>query len=234
MVFDVKYDLRHKARLVAGVNLTINDKEDIYSGVVRMDTVRIGFFLGVLYGLSCCACDIGNAFIYGKAKEKVYITADPEFGIDLHGKNLIIDKSLYGLKTSAARFHEHLSESLLRLGFKKTKHDPDLWMVDKSSHYDYLATYVDDILIWSKDPIAVIKSLEKTYMLKSVGIPEYYLGGNVEFLGEAWKNQGLGLALSAKTYIQNVISKFEGFWAKSLSPSRHMSEGYHPEVDNSL
>jgi hypothetical protein len=25
-------------------------------------------------------------------------------------------------------------------------------------------------------------------MLKSVGIPGYYLGGNVELLGEAWKN----------------------------------------------
>jgi hypothetical protein len=45
MVFDVKYDLRHKARLVAGGNWTVSDKEDIYSGVVRMDTVRIGFFL---------------------------------------------------------------------------------------------------------------------------------------------------------------------------------------------
>ena len=142
-------------------------------------------FLGELYGLSCCACDIGNAFLYGKTKEKVYITAGPEFGASLHGKNLIIDKSLYGLKTSAARFHEHLAESLLRLGFKKTKHDPDLWMRDKSSHYEYLATYVDNILIWSKDPMAVIKSLKKTYLLKGVGIPEYYLGGNVEFLGEA-------------------------------------------------
>jgi hypothetical protein len=49
MVFDVKYDLRHKARLVAADNWTVNDKEDIYSGVVRMDTVRIGFFLGELY-----------------------------------------------------------------------------------------------------------------------------------------------------------------------------------------
>jgi hypothetical protein len=66
MVFDVKYDLRHKARLVAGGNWTVNGKEDIYSGVVRMDTVRIGFFLGELYGLSCCACDIVNAFLYGK------------------------------------------------------------------------------------------------------------------------------------------------------------------------
>jgi hypothetical protein len=89
------------------------------------------------------------------------------------------------LKTSAARCHEHPSQPLLRLGFQKTKHDPDFWMVERSSHYEYLATYVDVILIWSKDPMAVIKSLEKTYMLKNVGIPEYYLCGNVEFLGEA-------------------------------------------------
>jgi hypothetical protein len=74
-------------------------------------------FLGELYGLSCCACDIGNAFLYGKTKEKVYITAGPEFGAKLYGKSIIFDKSLYGLKTSAARFHDHLSESLLRLGF---------------------------------------------------------------------------------------------------------------------
>jgi hypothetical protein len=80
---------------------------------------------------------------------------------------------LYGLKTSDARFHDHLCESLLRIGLKKTKHDPELWMVDNSSHYEYLATYLDDILIWIKDPMKVINSLEKTYMfmLKSVGIP---------------------------------------------------------------
>jgi hypothetical protein len=91
MVFDVKYDLRHNSRLVAGGYRTVNDKEDIYSGVVRMDTVRIGLFLGELYGYSCCACDIVNAFLYGKTKEKVYVTAGPKFGAILHGKNLIID-----------------------------------------------------------------------------------------------------------------------------------------------
>jgi hypothetical protein len=63
------------------------------------------------------------------------MTAGPKFGVDLHGKSLMIDKSLYGIKTSDARFHEHLSESLLRLGLKKTKHDPDAWMVVTSSQY---------------------------------------------------------------------------------------------------
>jgi hypothetical protein len=80
----------------------------------------------------------------------VYITAGPEFGSTLCGKNLIINEFFCGLKTSSARFHEHLAESLLRLGFVKTKHDNDLWMIDKTSHYEYLATYVDDILLWRR------------------------------------------------------------------------------------
>jgi hypothetical protein len=107
-------------------------------------------------------------------------------------------------------------------------------MVDKSSHYEYLAPNVDDILIWSKDPMKVIESLDMTYMLKKLDIPEYDFGGNVEFLGEAWKNQGLGLDLSAKTYIQNVIAKFEGLFGKDFKPMKTpMSEGYHPKIDNS-
>jgi hypothetical protein len=57
-------------------------------------------------------------------------------------------------------------------------------------------------------------------MLKNVGNPDYYLGGNAEFLGEAWKNQGLGIAISAKTYIQNVIPKFEGLFGMNSNQSR--------------
>jgi hypothetical protein len=59
-VFNVKYGLRYKARLVAG------NKEDIYPGVLGMDTVRIWFFLG-----ECCACDIGIAFLYEKKRNSM-------------------------------------------------------------------------------------------------------------------------------------------------------------------
>jgi hypothetical protein len=60
--------------------------------------------------------------------------------------------------------------------------------------------------------MALMKSLEKTYKLKSVRIKDYYLG--LEFLGEAWANHGLVLTLSEKTYIQIIIPKFEGFWQR--------------------
>jgi hypothetical protein len=63
--------------------------------------------------------------LFGKTDEKSYINAGPYFIKDLCEKNLIINKSLSGLTTSAARFHKLLPESLLKLGFKKTKHEPD-------------------------------------------------------------------------------------------------------------
>jgi hypothetical protein len=53
-----------------------------------MDTVRIGFFLGESLPFSCCASDFGNDFLYEKTKEKISITAGPEFGEGLFGKKL--------------------------------------------------------------------------------------------------------------------------------------------------
>ena len=112
------------------------EKEDIYSGVVAMNSIRLGFVLGELNQLTCCAGDVGNAFLYGKTKEKVYITAGKEFGPDLEGKRLVIYKSLYGLRTSAARFHEHLAEKLRTLGYKPTKADRDCLLYTSPSPRD--------------------------------------------------------------------------------------------------
>jgi hypothetical protein len=55
--------------------------------------------------------------------------------------------------------------------------------------------------------------------------------------GIPWRNREESksrLALSAKTYTQNVIPKFEGLFGKELKAIKTpMSEGYHPEVDDS-
>ena len=75
VVFDVKFDLRRKARYVAGGDRTTVEKEDLYSGVVGMESVRTGFFLGELNQLSSCAADIGNAYLNSDTKEKMYIVA---------------------------------------------------------------------------------------------------------------------------------------------------------------
>jgi hypothetical protein len=89
-VFDVKFDGRRKCRLVAGGHRTAPPKEDIFSGVVSMEAVRLGFILARLNGLMVCAGDIVNAFLYGKTREKVYVIAGEEFG-ENQGKRMIID-----------------------------------------------------------------------------------------------------------------------------------------------
>ena len=97
--------------------------------------------------LTVCVANVGTAFLYGYTKEKVYIMAGPEFE-GLEGKPLIVRRGCYGLRSSAARFHEHLAKSIRDLGFLPSKADPDLYICDCGTHYEYLATYVDDILIF--------------------------------------------------------------------------------------
>jgi hypothetical protein len=57
--------------------------------------------------------------------------------------------------------------------------DLDLWIKKtKDGGYDYIASYDDDIIVISKEPMALIQEFQKTYSLKGIGTPEYYLGGN--------------------------------------------------------
>jgi hypothetical protein len=81
--------------------------------------------------------------------------------------------------------------------------------------------------------MAVSRSLENIYLLKNVGIPEYHLIGSVDFHGDSWKNQGIGLDISARPCIQNVIPKFESHFGKELKfIETPMIEGYNPEIDD--
>ena len=160
MIFEVKFDGRHKCRLVAGGHRTPDvPPEEVYSGVVSMDTIRTVFVLFAMNNLDVCAADISTAFLYGRTREKVYVVAGPEFG-ELAGRIMIIDKGLYGLKSSAARFHEHLSAKMRSMGFRPSKADHDLWLCPAGDHYEYVATCVDDTLVFSRDPMSIISEIK--------------------------------------------------------------------------
>jgi hypothetical protein len=92
-----KYDLRHKARLVAGGNWTVNDKEDIYSGVVRMDSVRIVFSSENHRDFYVVHVTLGMIFCLEKLNKSLY-NCWPRVWSKFTWENLIIDKSLYGTK----------------------------------------------------------------------------------------------------------------------------------------
>ena len=79
LIFAVKYDGRHKARLVADGHLTPEHVESIYSGVVSLRNLKLVIFLGKLNNLELWGADIGNANLEAPTEEKLYIVAGPEF-----------------------------------------------------------------------------------------------------------------------------------------------------------
>ena len=109
--------------------------------------------------------------------EKVYIKAGPEFG-DREGHTLVVSKALYGLKSSGLRWHERCSDVLRDMGFFPSRAEHDIWMRPMADHYEYIGVYVDDLIIISKDPKAIIDELtvKRKFKLKGTGPVSFHLG----------------------------------------------------------
>ena len=61
--------------------------------------------------------------------------------------------------------------------------------------------------------MTIVRGLEAIYILKGVGEPEFYLGGNVS---KAKINGKIRTVLSAKTYIKNCSEKIEKLFSTKL------------------
>jgi hypothetical protein len=229
MVYAVKHDGRHKARLVAGGHLTETPVDSVYSSVVSLRGTRILAFLGELNDLEVWSTDIGNAYLETYTKEKVYIIAGPEFG-DREGHTLIISKALYGLHSSGLRWSERLADVLRSMGFFPSKAEKDIWMRDKGDHYEYIAVYVDDLLIASRSPKDIVDALIKKhkFKLKGTGPTEFHLGCDFT------RNQHGTLCLQPKKYIEKLLENYKRIYGTYPKVARSpLLENDHPELDTS-
>ena len=97
LVLAVKFDGRHKARLVEDGQQTPEPIQNIYSGVVSLRNLRLVIFLGKFNNLNIWGADIGNAYLEALTDGKLYIVAGAEFQ-EPEGHILIFLRALYGLK----------------------------------------------------------------------------------------------------------------------------------------
>jgi hypothetical protein len=226
-VFDVKHDLRHKARLVAGGHLTDPTTEGTYSGVVSLRSLRIATLAAELNGLEIMVGDISSAYLEAYTEEKVCFIAGPEFG-PLAGHLLTIEKALYGLRTSGARWHNKFADTLRNMGYTPCKADPDVWMKDCQTHYEYVCVYVDDIMFYGKEPQQFFDTLitQYNYKLKGVGKPVYHLGGDF------FRDKDNTLAWGTSSYVKKMLTNYElMFNEKPKEASCPIVEKDHPELD---
>ena len=149
MILACKHHGCHKTRLVAGGHLAPYPIDSIYSGVVSTRSLRLSIFLAKQNNMKVWGADIGNAYLEATTKEKLFIVASLEFE-ELQGHVLVIHKALHGLKGSGLRWSQRIHDIMLELNYRPCKGDPCIWLREMKDKYEYIAIYVDDLLIASE------------------------------------------------------------------------------------
>ena len=216
--------------MVADGHLIDIPVESVYSGVVSLRGLRIVLLLAELNNLDVCCTGIGNAYLEAYTKEKVCFIAGKEFG-NLAGHLLIIDKALYGLRTSGLCWHDKFADCLRDMGFTPCKAEPYIWMRlnTKFGIYKYIAVYVDDLAIAAKDCKKITNILTNKYKfkLKGTGPVKYHLG--MDF----FRDQSNTLYMAPCKYIEKICDSFERMFGHSpkTNVSSPIEKNDHPELD---
>ena len=244
MIFDIKMDLTRKARLVAGGHMTDPPKESTYSSVVSRDSIRIAFTLAALNDLDILSADVQGAYLNADTKEKIYTIAGLEFG-SRAGRPAVIVKALYGLKSSGARWRDHMALTLREFGFVSSLGDPDVWMKPKKktngeAYWEYVLVYVDDILCVSHEPQAFMDYIATKYTLKSGSVkePDAYLGAEIRkyYIAESDDPSKVRWAMSSDLYVKRAIQEVERELTQinqklATRVTTPLSAGYRAEMD---
>ena len=147
---------------------------------------------------------------------------------------------LYGLKSSVAVFRKHLAETLEDQRFYSSYADPDLWMrtvikPDGEEYYEYILSYVDDILCMLMNARDVMEQIGYKFKLKKDKIqpPDNYPGAGIKKrqLGNAemWTMSQEYVEAGVKN-VKETLKK-QSKWTMPKRAATPMM--YEPELDGS-
>ena len=229
-VYDIKSDLRYKARLVCNGNQVDPRGMSTRATVVKTISVRLLDLIASAQDLKVLCSDIGNAFIQATTNEKIYTRLGNEFGSRATCIALIV-KALYGLTTSAERFRTLLADFIRSLGFKPSRYDRDVWMRlrEEGDGFDYICTHVDDFKVVAKQPEMWLNFIKGAFLVKESGPRKYYLGNDYTYQEKSrlWTYGGATYTKEAITRVERIF----GCLPKQSTPLPVTD--CHPEVDTS-
>ncbi|KAL7284806.1 hypothetical protein ACG7TL_002116 [Trametes sanguinea] len=229
-VFDVKSDGRKKARLVAKGFSQVEgiDYDQIFSPVVRFETVRLILALAALENWYITGLDVRNAYLYGKLDEEIYME-QPE-GFVAKGqerKVLRLLRALYGLKQAGRAWWSTLNQSMKELGFSRLVSDPGLFICkDKNGQLVIVVVYVDDALFCGPDK-ALVEKMKAKFMKKWECRD---LGEVKEFLRMRIQRSGSTIRIDQCAYLEKVLQRCGMQNAKSVPTP--LPAGYYPKPND--
>ena len=150
---------KKKARLVAQGFSQVEgiDYDEIFSPVVRYESVRLLLALAALENWHITFLDVRSAFLYGELSEDLYMIQP--HGYQVKGKEQLVVKlnhAIYSLKQAALAWWLQLDKSMSKLGFTRIHSDAGVFVHRSDDGSIVIAMiYVDDSAWMGSSPVYV-------------------------------------------------------------------------------
>ncbi|XP_039137235.1 uncharacterized protein LOC120274764 [Dioscorea cayenensis subsp. rotundata] len=206
-----------KARLVAkGYTQEYGvDYEEIFAPVARMDTIRLLIALAAHKNWAIFQLDIKSAFLNGEIEEEVYV--EQPKGYVIQGKEQMVyklHKALYGLKQAPRAWYGKFDAYLQQQGFKRSMTEHTLYTkVGEKEEMIIVCIYVDDVIYMSPSLEMMNRfkdDMKRNFEMTDLGLLSYFLGLEI-------KQDTLGIHVSQKKYIEDLLKSFNMFNCKPSS-----------------
>ena len=210
---DDKNKHRYKARLCAqGFSQEAGvDYDEIFSPVVRFESVRLLLSLAVRDNLNSLQFDVSTAYLNSDLKETTYMRI-PD-GLDVSDKNLVLklNKAIYGLKQSGRCWNDKFDRFIKSIGFTQSSADRCVYVGFHEGDKVHLALYVDDGLLLARKR-ETLESLVKIFKKQfNITTSDLKL-----FVGMEVLHEKDSVFVSQTNYIQRILRKFNMEGANSI------------------
>eukprot|EP00253_Pinus_taeda_P026086 PITA_26086 len=143
--------------------------------------------------------------VVSKPQDKIVVTSKWLYKIK-HAANGSMEKlkaALHGLKQAPRAWYERIDSYLMKLGFTRSKADPNLYFKVEDDRPLILALYVDDLFLTGADPLIhkCKRALAFEFKMKYLGLMHYFLGL------EVWQKPG-EIFLSQGKYVVKILERF--------------------------
>ena len=225
-VFDVKTDGRKRACLVAKGFSQVEglDYNQIFSPVVRFETVRLILAMAALEDWTISGLDVRNTFLYGELDEEIYMEQPEGFRVpDLEHFVIRLKRALYGLKQAGLAWWRTLRDSMKELGFEGLVSDAGLFIFRSEHGFVIAVIYVDDALFCGPNK-ALVLELKQKFMQKWECRD---LGDVTEFLRMSITQYSGKVHIDQRAYLETVLERCGMQDCKSAATP--LPAGYMPE-----
>ena len=141
---------KYKTRLVVKGHVQIFgvDYSDIFTPVVRLDTIPLLLAITAKKGQKVFQLDVKFAFLNGVLQEDIYVEQPKRFVEKYEDEKVyLLKKDLYGLKQAPRAQYSKIDEHLSSLGLEKIKSESTLYVTHKRNELLIVSLYIDDLLV---------------------------------------------------------------------------------------